>query len=141
MTAGSTPITAIVLELSPLSNVPLFRVAQTRRKGQYKADLTLLPCLHVKPLITAIRPIGIVPRLHNLFDFPTQRPFPSDIQHVVIHFIVAPCRHSAFSSLSRVRALGGLIHLQTPLGLPRLQTYEILSSPGLFDSCSAATTK
>ena len=27
---------------------------QTRRKGQYKADLTLSPRLHVKPLITAI---------------------------------------------------------------------------------------
>ena len=30
---------------------------QTRRKGQNKADLTLSPRLHVKPLITAIKAI------------------------------------------------------------------------------------
>ena len=29
-----------------------------RRKGQYKAELTLSPRLHVKPLITAITAIG-----------------------------------------------------------------------------------
>ena len=28
--------------------------------GQYKAELTLSPCLHVKPLITAIRAVACV---------------------------------------------------------------------------------
>ena len=32
---------------------------QTRLKGQYNAVLTLSPRLHVKPLITAIRAIGV----------------------------------------------------------------------------------
>jgi len=30
---------------------------QTRRKGQYNAELTLSPCLYVKPLITPITAI------------------------------------------------------------------------------------
>ena len=51
--------------------------------------MTLLRCLHVELLITAIGASGIVPPLHNLFDFPVQRPFPPHVQHVVIHFIVA----------------------------------------------------
>ena len=46
-----------LLELSPLSNIPLFSKAH-ERKGQYNAELTLSPCLPVKPLITAIRAIG-----------------------------------------------------------------------------------
>ena len=33
------------------------RSMQTRLKGQYKAELTLWPCLCVKPLITAITAI------------------------------------------------------------------------------------
>lgn len=51
--------------------------------------MTLSRCLHVELLITAIGASGIVPPLHNLFDFPAQRPFPPHVQHVVIHFIVA----------------------------------------------------
>ena len=45
------------MELGLQSNIPLLRKAQTRRKGQYKAELTLSPRLHVKPLITTIRAI------------------------------------------------------------------------------------
>ena len=35
---------------------------QTRRKGQYKTELTLLPRLHVKLLITAITAITLTKR-------------------------------------------------------------------------------
>ena len=44
------------MELSPLSNIPLFRACtQTRFKGQYNVELTLSPRLHVKPLVRAIK--------------------------------------------------------------------------------------
>ena len=88
--------------------------------------MTLSPCLHVKLLITAIGASGIVPPLHNLFDFPAQRPFPPHVQHVVIHFIVAShfMPHSgtlpsqAYKSPSPWSPEAkGLVHLQTPLGL------------------------
>ena len=37
----------------------VYKGIQTGRKGRYKAELTLSPRLHVKPLITAIRTIGL----------------------------------------------------------------------------------
>ena len=40
----------------------IYKGTQTRRKGQYKGQLTLSPLLHVKPLITTIRAIlGTLP--------------------------------------------------------------------------------
>ena len=72
--------------------------------------MALSPCLHVKLQITAIGASGIVPPLHNLFDFPAQRPFPPHVQHVVIHrycclTFYTPFRHSVFSSLQESEPL------------------------------------
>ena len=48
------------LLVSLLSNIPLFRKAYEQgEKGEYKAESTLSPCLHVKPLITVIRAIYV----------------------------------------------------------------------------------
>ena len=56
------PVKLLLLELSPLSNIPLFRAGgtQTGLKGQYNAELPLSPRLHVKPLITTIRVICLI---------------------------------------------------------------------------------
>ena len=47
------PIAVIEVE-SAVKYSFVYEGIQTRQKGQYKADLTLSPGLHVEPLITAI---------------------------------------------------------------------------------------
>ena len=47
------PIAVIAVE-SAVKYSFVEKCVQTRREGQYKAELTLSPRLHVKPLITAI---------------------------------------------------------------------------------------
>ena len=51
----------------------VFKGMQTRRKGQYNAELTLSPRLYVKPLITPITAISASPP-NNLYKKGRSRP-------------------------------------------------------------------